>query len=243
MLIDKYYAKVQELFDTIMDTQKENILKASSLIFNTIQKGGAVHIYDTGHIINNELIHRAGGLVLMKQLKYTFNVENPVRQRENAKAKKISQEGVGKYILAKSNVEAGDVLIIGSVSGKNDITVEMALSARSMGVSVISITSLDYSSKISSEHSSGKRLFEVSDIVIDNCAPLGDAMISVEGINTNICPASGLAAAFIMWAITADLIDKMVKAGIKPSVYRSQNLTDGDVYNKNAEESYNSTGF
>lgn len=145
LLIDKYFTKVQELFSTIMDTQRENICKASSLIFNTIQKGGAVHIYDTGHIINMELIHRADGLVLMKQLRYTFNVENPVRQRKNTKTQKISQEGIGKYILANANVEAGDVLIIGSVSGKNDVTVELALSARNMGVSVISLTSIEYS--------------------------------------------------------------------------------------------------
>jgi len=234
---------VQELFSTIIDTQRENICKASSLIFNSIKKGGAVHVYDTGHIINMELIHRAGGLVLMKQLRYTFSVENPVRQRNNTEAQKNSQEGIGKYILASSNVKAGDVLIIGSVSGKSDVTVDLALSARNMGVNVISLTSIAYSSNVYSEHSSGKRLFEVSDIVIDNCAPLGDAMISVQGLDTNICPASGLSAAFIMWALTADLTDKMVEVGIKPSIYKSQNLPDGDKYNKSAEESYNSTGF
>ncbi|NLO83347.1 MAG: sugar isomerase domain-containing protein [Clostridiales bacterium] len=243
MLMDQYFEKVQELMETVMKTQREKITNASSLIYDALKNGGAVHVYDTGHIINSELIHRAGGLALLKPLRFVFNVDNPVRQRDNIDKPKPKQEGFAKYVLTRSNVAAGDVLIIGSVSGKSAVVIDLALSAKEMGVKVIVLTSVTYSSSIKSEHSSGKRLFEVGDIVIDNCAPVGDAMLSVEGLDVNICPASGLSAAFIMWALTADLIEKMLKDGIVPSVYKSVNLPDGPEYNKGVNEAYNSTGY
>lgn len=241
--MDEYFKKVQELLEIIKKTQRENICRAAELICECVKKGGAVHIYDTGHIINNELINRAGGLVLMKPLRYTFKVENPVRERKNLCTEKIFEEGLSKYVLGNSKIVAGDVLIIGSVSGKSALVVDLALSAKKMGVNVIAVTSVSYSSSVKSEHPSGKRLFEVSDIVIDNCAPVGDAMISVEGMDVKICPASGLAATFIMWALTADLIEKMLKIGINPSVYKSINLPDGREYNEKIEKAYELYGY
>ena len=70
---------------------------------------------------------------------------------------------------------------MGSVSGKTANVVELALQARAHGLTVIALTALAYSSQLASEHPSGKRLYEVADLALDNHAPFGDAMLAVEG--------------------------------------------------------------
>ena len=82
-------------------------------------------------------------------------------------------------------------------------------------------------------HPSGKRLYEVVDLALDNHAPYGDAMLEVEGLDYDICPASGMGAATIMWAIMAGLVEEMLARGLKPSIYPSVNRPDGwDVLNQ-----------
>ena len=242
MLMNSYFNAVNDLFEKIRITQEDNIIRAGGIIAEAAAQGRAVHIYDTGHIINSELVGRAGGLMLLKQFKYNLNVENPVRQRDKGEMD-ISMEGLAKYALRAANVLPGDIMIIGSVSGKSTGVVDLALEARKLGLTVIAVTSLTYSSAVKSDHSSGKKLFEVGDIVIDNCAPVGDAMLSVEGMEQKICPASGIAAAYLMWAISTVVIEELLQKGIIPSVYKSHNFPGGPEFNKEIEKHYLKTGI
>ena len=214
MYTEMYFKAVDDLLNKIKNTQADAIKKAASIIADSVMAGGAVHLLDTGHIINHELVDRAGGLALFKRLDYSFNVEDPVIKREK---EPFSMEGLAKYILGSSNVIRGDILIMGSVSGKSESVVDIALCAKELGVKLIAVTSIEYSSGIKSDHSSGKRLFEAADVVIDNCAPVGDAMLKVEEIGMKICPASGLASAFIMWTITSQLVENLIEKGLKPT--------------------------
>ena len=52
-------------------------------------------------------------------------------------------------------------------------------------------------------------------------------MLEVEGLDYDICPASGMGAAAIMWAVVAGLVDEMLARGLKPSVYPSVNRPGG----------------
>lgn len=241
MLMDRYFDRINELQEAIRTTQREAIVEAGTAIAEAAAQGNAVHLFDTGHIVDHELITRGGGLMLLKPLRYNLNVENPVRSRD-MKDRNKSMEGIGEYVLRASNVLPGDVLIMGSVSGKTAEVVDLAIAAKAYGVTVIVLTSLNYSTHVESQHSSGKRLFEVGDIVLDNCAPLGDAMMEVEGLEPRIIPASGISAAYIMWAVTAEAIERLMAKGIKPSVFKSYNNTDGWEYNGKQNKIYEETG-
>ena len=72
--------------------------------------------------------------------------------------------------LARSNADfrSGDVLVAHSVSGRNPVTVEVAQVAKDAGAKVVAVTNLKYSQSVASRHPSGKRLFELADIVLDN---------------------------------------------------------------------------
>lgn len=226
MLIDKYLECFNTLVGKVTTTQRVKMEQVADVIVSTVKNKGNVHIFDTGHIINNEMINRAGGLYLLKPLKYTFSVDNPATIRVNEKKDK-STEGLAEYLIKASNVMAGDVLILGSVSGKTPAVIDLSIAAKKLGVTTVAITSIEYSSQVESDHSSKKRLFEICDIVLDNCAPYGDAMMEIEGVKNKAFPASGIASTLMMWCICADVIEKLLKLNLEPSVFMSINGPEG----------------
>ena len=205
MLIEKYDHAIKEVMDRVRETQWSQVEKAADLIVAAVKKGGGIHIYDTGHIIDSELVDRAGGLALLRRLRYTFEVISTARAIER-KGITDNREGLAGYALRASKAAPGDVLIIGSVSGKTVPVVDMALEAHKLGLTVIAVTSMAYSSSVSSDHSCGKRLY---------------------GIDGRFAPSSGISAAYIMWCLSACIIEKMLEAGLKPTVFQSVNQPDG----------------
>lgn len=235
MLIDRYWETIDALYAKVRSTQKENILKAAALIAQAVEDGACIHIHDSGHIIDSELIYRGGGLILYKPFKYHLAVDNPVRKRDRSDLN-TSMEGLAAYALRASGARPGDVFILGSVSGRTFGVVDLACEARRMGMKIIVITSMSYATQVESPHSSGRRLYEFADVVIDNCAPPAEAMMEVEGLQANLCAASGLSAAFIMWSVTAGVVEELLKHGKMPGVLKSANFPGGNEYNKSFVE-------
>lgn len=235
MLIDRYWQEISNLYDRVKTTQKENIIKAGNLIAEAVDQGACVHIHDTGHIIDSELIYRGGGLILYKKFKYNLVVDNPVRKRDRSDMN-TSMEGLAAYALKASGARPGDVFIIGSVSGRTFSAVDLAYEAKKLGMKIIVITSMSYATTVDSPHSSGSKLYEMADVVIDNCAPAAEAMMEVEGLEPRLCAASGLSAAFIMWSVTTVVVEELMKRGKTPGVLKSANFPGGNDYNKSYVE-------
>ena len=228
MLTEKYFetlkAKIAEIAADLAPIQE-----AAQRCADVMAQGGVIHIFDSGHMVSSELVHRAGGLVALSPLSFNLNIVNPVKTRSNDPARPgqgLSYEFI-KHIFASNQLRPGDVLFVGSVSGKTANVVELALQARAHGLLVIAITALAYSSKLASEHPSGKHLYEAADLVLDNHAPYGDAMLEVEGLEYPICPASGIGAATVMWAVVAGIVEEMLSRGFQPTVYPSVNRPEG----------------
>lgn len=235
MLLDRYWDTIQELYEKVKTTQRENIEKAGKLIAESVDQGACVHICDSGHIIDSELIYRGGGLILYKKFKYNLVVENPVRKRDRSDLD-TSMEGLAAYALKASGARPGDVMILGSVSGRTFSIVDLAYEAKKMGLKIIVITSMTYATSVDSPHSSGKKLYELADIVLDNCAPAAEAMMEVEGLEPRLCAASGLSAALIMWSVTTVVVEELMKLGKVPGVLKSANYPGGNDYNKSYVE-------
>ena len=231
MLIDQYWETIDGLYARIRETQKENITAAGKMIAEAVDAGACVHIHDSGHIIDSELIYRGGGLILYKKFKYGLTVENPVRQRDRS-GLDTSMEGLAAYALKASGALPGDVMILGSVSGRTFGVVDLAYEAKKMGLRLIAITSMSYATQVESPHSTGKRLYELADVVIDNCAPAAEAMMEVDGLEARLFAASGLSAAFIMWSVTAVVVEELLARGKMPGVLKSANFPGGNDYNK-----------
>ena len=151
-------------------------------------------------------------------------------------------EGYAKIIIDNSGMRRGDVLIVISNSGINVVPVEMALGSRALGVTVIAITSMKHSTAQSSRHASGKRLFEVADIVIDNCGMPGDAAVETPACPVRIGPTSTLAGIAIVNAISAEVVGKLYDMGIEPPVMVSSNTAGGDAHGARWEKAFADPG-
>jgi uncharacterized phosphosugar-binding protein len=242
MLINNYFEALQAKIAEIA-ADLGPIQRAARICSDALAHGGVIHVYDSGHMVSSELINRAGGLVALSGLSISLNVINSVKSRPASADQKTLSYHFIEHIFETNQLRRGDVLFVGSVSGKSANVVELALQARSHGMTVIAITALAYSPKLESEHPSGLHLFEAADLVLDNHAPYGDGMLEVDGLDYPICPASGLGAATVMWAVVAGIIENLLAEGLKPTVFPSVNRPDGKALVSQVEAEARQKGY
>lgn len=234
MLIERYFETLQAKIAEIA-AQSEQVHRAAQLCADALGRGSVIHIFDSGHMVASELINRAGGLVAMSQLAFSLNVVNPVKARSARPDGDALSFGYIQHVFESNQLRKGDVLFVGSVSGKTANVIELALQARTHGLTVIALTSMAYSSALTSDHPSGQRLYEAADLVLDNGAPYGDGMLTVAGLDYPFCPASGMGAAAVMWAVVAGIIEEMISRGLTPTVFPSVNQPNGKALVSQAE--------
>ena len=104
------------------------------------------------------------------------------------------------------------------------------------GVSVIAFTSMEYAVQVDPVHESGKKLYEMATLTLDNCAPAAEAMLEVEGIEARFAAASGIASDYIMWSVTSVAVEKLLAMGLTPGILKSANFPGGSEYNKTVIE-------
>ena len=150
MLLDTYYEYVDNLVNKVKTTQRESIIATGKMMADTIAAGKCIHIHDTGHIINSELVNRGGGLFALRSFTYELKWLDPVRERDRGEERGIpnSMEGFAEYAVRASNIHAGDLIIIGSVSGRSEYVVDLAMTCKKYGCNVIAMTSVEYSSGV-----------------------------------------------------------------------------------------------
>jgi len=244
MLADKWFDTLGEALSRLRETQLTAIDRAAEMVVESVTSGGALHLYDTGHMLEREAVHRAGGLYMVTPFTFSLNLNDPARPRPGGTAPSPEEvAGFVRYALSSSSLRPGDVLIIGSVSGRAMIPIELALQARARGIKVVALTSIPYSKVAECQHPGGRRLYEVADLAIDYGTAIGDAAVEVPGLGVRACPTSGIVAAAIIWALTAQVIERLLARGLTPHVFKSVNLPDGPEFNARARKEYEQTGY
>lgn len=242
----EYPDAVRKVIARIEQTQLPAIGKAADLVVAALSNKGIVYSHNIGHGIEGDWIHRAGGLAAIQKFTYTLNVQTPVpdclKDRPRAKPFDAAGEAV-RYALTAGNIRAGDVLLLGSVSGRNIEPVGLALACREMGVRTIGFTSMEYTAKVTSLHPSGKRLFETVDVALDCGAPYGDAAVALPGYEANLLPVSGIAMDVLGWMLWETVIRRMAQAGTPPAAYMSINRKGGEAAHANTIKQYNERGY
>ena len=230
MILDDYQKRVDQLFEQVRTTQRENIIAAGKMIADTLENGGNIYLSEICHSIQNDLIDRGGGPFFYRPFQYKLDVKSDARQRDRSDMD-LDMEGLGAYILKASTIRPGDVLFVGSVSGRTKHVVDLAYEAKKMGIKVIAMSSMSYAQSVGPVHSSGKKLYEMVDLTLDNCAPAAEAMLDVEGIEAKFAAASGLASSYILWSVTAVVLEELQQRGIEPLLLKSTNYPGGQEYN------------
>ena len=211
--------------------QLPNIETAAELLTETIGAGRAIFAFGATHsfILPMELCYRTGGLMLVNAI-YPHGMDLTVRPMSmTSQVERVP--GYGRVLLENSPAARGDALIVASTSGRNAVCIDMAMAARERGVRTIGVTSLAYSIAVPSRHPDGKKLLDVCDIVIDNCAPLGDAAVEIPGVPQKTGPLSTVLGVIVVNSLVAQTIANLVERGIEPPIYISANMPGGDEHN------------
>ncbi|GAA0732664.1 SIS domain-containing protein [Clostridium oceanicum] len=230
--IDRYFDTIKNILDNILKNEKENIDMAAKAMVDSIEKGNALFVFGCSHagILAEELFYRAGGLALMNPI---FNPTMMLNTRPVTLTSKMERlHEFGKIIIDESPLKKGDVILIHSVSGRNSATIDAALRAKEKGAKVIGLTNLNYSKNVSSRHNSGKNLYEICDIVIDNCGDFEDASIKFDEMGQKVGPTSTAVGATIVNSIIIRVCEIILEKGNKPPVFHSANVDGGDEFNK-----------
>ncbi len=236
MLLERYRNAVDDLFRKVRETQTENIIKAGEMVAESVANGGCIFLSSICHSMEMDSIYRGGGPIFYKHFSYNLNVENGARPRDRSDLGIETRGAAERYALTQSNVRPGDVLFVSSVSGRTARVVDLAYEAVKLGVKVIAFTSMEYAVQVDPVHPSGKKLYEIATLTLDNCAPAAEAMLEVEGIEAKFGAASGIASDYIMWSVTSVAVEKLLEKGITPGILKSANFPGGSDYNKSVVE-------
>ncbi|MEG1706156.1 MAG: SIS domain-containing protein [Clostridia bacterium] len=227
---------VLNLINDIDKYESDNIAKAGKLIYNAMRNKGLLHIFCTGHshMMAEEMFYRAGGLVQVNPI-----LEPMLMQHEGAvRSTKLERlPGLANLIFNSVDVRVGEPFMVVSNSGINAVPIEMAMCAREKGCPIIIVTSKKVSEKLTSRHSSGKRLFELADVLIDNHTPDGDGAIVTEG-NNQIGAVSTIACSYIAQRLVIEIVASYEADGLEPAIYKSANTLGGDEHNKDIFQEY-----
>lgn len=233
----EYYEIIKEQLERQFTEEGEAIERAASYCAASVQKGRLIHVFGCGHsqMFAMETFYRAGGLVPVNALLIPHLALFP-----QAKLSTMMErvEGFSGDYLALQNVDAADTMIIVSISGRNAGVVDMALSAKKMGMKVIALVSREFADSTTSRHSSGKNLKDAADVVIDVKCVSGDAALCVDGMEPKFCGTSTVLGMSVMESIIAQTIENCVEAGYIPPVYVSSNLDKGDKINAEHIKNY-----
>ncbi len=228
MLANNYLSNTQQLLSKIQESQLDTILEAAAWISDSLLAGGILHVFGSGHsyIMSLETAGRAGGLV-------------PVQAIVDPTQGKIERlEGYAALLLDQFDVRAGEIMMIFSNSGINPLPIEMAMEAKERGLKIIAVTSMTHTQAADSRHSSGKKLYQIADLIIDNCGIAGDASMDVPGFPGRSGATSSIAGAAIVNAITVQVVENLVKRGETPPILISANISGGDEHNKHIQAQY-----
>ncbi len=218
-----YLGELLERMQQLRKDEQQSLDKASQICTKAIAEGGLVHLFGTGHgsMPAMEAFPRTGSFVgwhpiVIEALGPHLRVggEGSVHQFRYLQG----AEGYGKAILDSYPIHQGDAFVISSHSGVNRVVMEVALEVKEAGYPLIAITSREHSGTATPRHSSGKRLSDVADVVLDNHAPFGDAVLALEGLDQRVAAVSTSLSMALVGALVAATAEGLLGRGVEPLV-------------------------
>lgn len=223
-----YIAHCKKIIETIA-AQEKQIQQAAQWFANTILAGRMVHVFGSGHsrIMVEEMWPRYGsftGFNPIVELSLTFHnlVVGANGQRQAMFLENVS--GLAERILRNFDIKPEDSALIISSGGTNLVPIEMAELFQKKKVKVVALLTKEHSQKSFSKRADGKKLGDFADLILDTGAPVGDAMVKIEGLDTPVSPGSTVGGAMLVNSIKAELAKLLTNAGQPPKVLSAANV-------------------
>jgi uncharacterized phosphosugar-binding protein len=238
-----YLYQASAILDRIRSTEMEAIERAAEFCTRAIAGDGLVHLFGTGHsrIFVEEMFPRHGsfpGFHPIVELSLTYHnlVVGSNGQRQAMFLEHV--EGFGQVILRNFVFSAPDCFLLFSNSGINEVVMDVALEAKRLGMPVIAVVSIDHCGASPAVHSSGKKLIDIADVVIDNCTPGGDALVRVPDLQDPVGPGSTIGAAAVTNALKCRIAEKLTALGKPPIVLTSSYFIGNEASKQRFEDCY-----
>lgn len=231
MWAERYFEVAREKLAEVQEANAASLAAAAAVLADTLAAGRLIYAFGAGHsaMLVMDIFYRAGGLVPVQPMFSDKVLLDLVPVTETTAWEK--REGWAGALVAEYGAGAGDTLIAISTSGRNAAPIDVALSARAAGLTVIALTSVAYASSQPAAHSSGKRLHETADIVLDNRVDPGDAAISLPELAPRVGPLSTVLGSALLQAVIVQATADLLARGQTPPVFISSNLPGGREHN------------
>lgn len=234
---EAFFNGIQAVFDQIRAGEGEAIQQAAELIAEAVIHDGVVHIFGTGHsnAIAEEVFGRANTLAPVAQV-MDLSLAGSVNTVRSFYMERV--EGLGQMIFEHVRPQPQDVFLVISNSGRNAVPIDFARAAQEHGHKVIVETCVEFSLSQPSRHSSGKRLLDYADVILNNHTPYADVVVQVEGMKPGLGSASGIAGSLLVHATLVEAALRIKEKGIEPPVFMHGNLDGGMEYNQYLLDTY-----
>ncbi|GAA1627411.1 sugar isomerase domain-containing protein [Nonomuraea maheshkhaliensis] len=216
------------------------ITRAADLFTKSLTAGGIIQAFGSGHseAVAMEIAGRAGGLVPTNRLALRDIVLYGDAPRSELDRYDLERDpSIARTILDLAPVQPHDLFVIISNSGVNGVVVELAGLVKERGHDLIAITSRAHGAASTSRHPSGRKLTDLADVVLDNHAPYGDAVLPLPGGGATGA-VSTITSALLAQLVVTRTVRNLLEAGEVPPVYLSANVPEGDAHNLGLEARY-----
>jgi len=241
MLAKQWLANAREVMSRIEETQMDNIRLAAEAMADTIECNRWVHTFGCGHatLPIEEMYPRIGGFVgfhPMIELPLTFftRITGEMGVHQFVFLERV--EGYGVEIMKGYDFDKRDIMWLFSHSGINNVNIDIALEARKKGMKVIVFGSAAAAKGKKTRHSCGKTIFDLADIVVDTCAPLEDASVSLKNHQDKIGPVSTMAFVTCVWMTITTVAEILAERGVKLYIHPSHNVPGDNTAKQRLDE-------
>jgi len=234
-IVDGYLTKISTLLDSIRAAEGRAIARAADLLADQVMRDRLVYVYGPGghsNLASQEIFFRAGGLMHVSAILDEGTLLSSGALRSMAMER---TPGYGRVVVADQALQEGDLLILVNAYGINAALIDAALSARAAGAQLVGVSSRAHAEETARDHParhpSGENLHDLVDVHIDTKVPVGDAVVSVEGVAEEMGAVSTFANAFTLQWLILSTAERLVERGVEPPVWRSGNAPGGDEAN------------
>lgn len=241
MLAKQWLNNARDIMTRIEDTQMENIRKAAEVMADSIEVGRWVHTFGCGHatIPIEEMYPRIGGFVGFHpiiELPLTFFTRITGEMGVHQFLFLERAEGYGVEIMKGYNFDKRDTMWLFSHSGINNVNIDVAVESKKRGMKVVVFGSAAEAKGRKSRHTSGKTLFELADIIVDTCAPLGDSSVPLKNHQDKVGPVSTMAFVTCVWMTVTTVAEILADRGVKLFIHPSHNVAGDTTARQRVED-------
>jgi len=233
----EYFEKTTSLLARLRETQIPHVEKAAEICADRIAKGGLVFLFGAGHsrMMCEEMTPRQGGFVgFVALVEDAVSSHAAIVGRNGLRGPLYLEkyEGYAEEILKSFKFGPHDAFILISTSGIRPLIVEMAMGAKDRDLPVIALVSREHGEQSPPAHSSGKKLIDIADVVLDNHCPPGDCVLELEGMEWRTGPVSTITGGMLINMLRVEVAERLLERGIEPEVLPSHQF----VGNASADE-------